>query len=100
MENNDLLVGSVKVKETQYGEIINIGLNKNDIEKLNSHLNSSGWVNIDLLQAKSGKKYIKINTFSPSGSTGSSERVKPAERQPTASEVLAEQNKEDDDLPF
>ena len=45
-------VGSTRVKTTKYGQIINLGLNASDLEKLKGNLNDRGWVNIDLKSRK------------------------------------------------
>ena len=55
----------VKVQPTQYGEIIKLGINKDEF--LLNPFNERGWVNIDILTSKEGKKYAKINDFKASG---------------------------------
>lgn len=57
---------SVKVQETKYGEIIKLGVNKDDF--LQNPFNERGWVNIDILTSKEGKKYAKINDYKKSES--------------------------------
>ena len=55
---------NVKVRETQYGEIINLGIKKeNFIEFLLKYVNDAGYVNIDILTNKEGKKYPVLNTY-------------------------------------
>lgn len=56
-------VGSTRVKTTKYGQIINLGLNSKDLEKLQSNLNDKGWVNIDLKTKKDGGFYAEIPTM-------------------------------------
>lgn len=51
----------VKVQETKYGEIIKLGINKDEF--LQNPFNERGWVNIDILTSKEGKKYAKINDY-------------------------------------
>lgn len=55
----------VKVQPTQYGEIIKLGINKDEF--LLNPFNERGWVNIDILTSKEGKKYAKINDFKSTG---------------------------------
>ena len=52
---------TVKTQETQYGEIIKLGINREEF--LQNPFNDRGWVNIDILTSKEGKKYAKINDF-------------------------------------
>ena len=52
---------NVKVVSTQYGEIIKLGLNINEIAE--NPINEDGWINLDILTSKNGKKYAVINTF-------------------------------------
>lgn len=45
-----------------------------------------GWVNLDILTAKSGKQYIELNQWEPDGQTQTKKQVNPVSQ--------------DDDLPF
>ena len=45
-----------------------------------------GWVNLDILTAKSGKQYIELNQWEPNGDTQTKKQVNPVAQ--------------DDDLPF
>jgi hypothetical protein len=45
-----------------------------------------GWVNLDILTAKSGKQYIELNQWEPDGQTQTKKQVNPVPQ--------------DDDLPF
>lgn len=51
----------VKVQPTQYGEIIKLGINKDEF--LQNPFNERGYVNIDILTSKNGNKYAKINDY-------------------------------------
>lgn len=51
----------VKVQENKYGEIIKLGVNMDEF-KLNP-VNERGYINIDILTSKEGKKYAKINDY-------------------------------------
>lgn len=55
----------VKTQPTQYGEIIKLGINKDEF--LQNPFNERGWVNIDIFTSKEGKKYAKINDFKSGG---------------------------------
>ena len=54
----------VSVQETKYGEIIKLGVNLEEF-KLNP-VNERGYINIDILTSKEGKKYAKINDYKKS----------------------------------
>jgi hypothetical protein len=56
-------VGRIKIIETQFGEIIKIGLSKQDREKLEQYQSQSGWVNINIMTSPQGKKYATIDTY-------------------------------------
>lgn len=62
---------TVKTQETKYGEIIKIGIKKEDF--LTNPFNERGYINIDILTSKEGKKYAKINDYKPKSSEQSSE---------------------------
>lgn len=55
----------VKVQPTQYGEIIKLGIHKEEF--MQNPFNERGWVNIDILTSKDGKKYAKINDYKATG---------------------------------
>ena len=52
---------NIKVVQTQYGEIIKIGINTKEFA--NNPVNDDGWVNFDILTSKNGKKYTALDTF-------------------------------------
>jgi hypothetical protein len=72
-----VFIGSVKPIDTEYGTIYSIGINKEDLAKLD--FNDKGWANISMKQGKSGKWYME--KYTP--------------KQKTENEVLP-----DNDLPF
>lgn len=52
---------SVKVVKTQYGEIIKVGIN---YEKVGDNpINEDGWINLDILTSKNGKKYAVVDDY-------------------------------------
>lgn len=55
---------NVKTQETKYGEIIKLGINLEEF--MQNPFNERGWVNIDILTSKEGKKYAKINDYKKS----------------------------------
>lgn len=55
----------VKVQETKYGEIIKIGVKMDEFQQ--NPVNERGYVNIDILTSKEGKKYAKINDYKATG---------------------------------
>ena len=62
-EQNYVKGMNVKVVPTKYGEIIKIGV---QIEKFSENpINDDGWINIDILTSKNGKKYAVVDTYKP-----------------------------------
>jgi hypothetical protein len=61
----------VKVQPTQYGEIIKLSFNKDSF--LENPFNNKGWLNVDILTSKEGKKYAKINDYKKVDATASNE---------------------------
>ena len=55
----------VKTQPTQYGEIIKLGVNMEEFKQ--NPVNERGYVNIDILTSKDGKKYAKINDYKADG---------------------------------
>lgn len=52
---------NVKVVPTKYGEIIKLGV---QIEKFSENpINDDGWINIDILTSKNGKKYAVVDDY-------------------------------------
>ena len=51
----------VKVQPTQYGEIIKLGIKKDEFDT--NPFDDRGWLNIDILTSKDGKKYAKVNDY-------------------------------------
>lgn len=54
---------NVKVVPTQYGEIIKLGINYEEVGE--NPINDDGWINLDILTSKNGKKYAVNNNFKP-----------------------------------
>lgn len=52
---------NVRVQETQFGEIIKVGIKKDDF--LTNPFKDTGWINIDIKKGKSGKMYAEVNTY-------------------------------------
>lgn len=47
----------IKVAETQYGEILKFGINK---ESFGENPDNKGWVNFDVKKSKSGNYYAEL----------------------------------------
>ena len=77
----------VNVKTTQYGDIIKLSFN---YEKFNvfmkQNMNEKGYINVDILSTKEGKKYAVLNEFKPQQSAPQSPAI--------------DNEPEGDDLPF
>ena len=59
-----IFVGSVKQVTTKYGELTKLGFNMAHLELLTSHVNASGWVNVDLkVSQTTGKQYMEIDLY-------------------------------------
>ena len=54
---------NVKAVKTQYGEIIKVGINYEEVGE--NPINDDGWINIDILTSRNGKKYAVVDTFKP-----------------------------------
>jgi len=65
MSKDKVFVGSTRVKQGKYGQIINIGLNQKDLNLLSENLNERGWVNINLLGKKDGGMYAELEQGKP-----------------------------------
>ena len=63
----------VKTQQTQYGEIIKIGINLEEFKQ--NPVNELGYINIDIMTSKEGKKYAKINDYKPKEETTQDEVV-------------------------
>lgn len=64
---------NVKVQPTQYGEIIKIGIKKDEFDT--NPFDERGWLNIDILTSKEGKKYAKINDYKKSESAPAEDEI-------------------------
>ncbi len=60
MSQDKIFVGSTRVKNAKYGDIINVGFNEKDINLLKENLNERGWVNINLKTKKAGGYYAEL----------------------------------------
>jgi hypothetical protein len=54
---------NVKVIKTQYGEILKLGVNVNQLGE--NPINDDGWVNLAIMTSKAGKKYVVVDDFKP-----------------------------------
>lgn len=52
---------NIKVVKTQYGEILKLGINYKELG--NNPINEDGWINLDILTSKNGKKYVVIDDY-------------------------------------
>jgi hypothetical protein len=52
---------NVKVVKTQYGEIIKLGINYEMVGE--NPINDDGWINLDILTSKNGKKYAVVDDY-------------------------------------
>lgn len=60
----------IEEKETKFGKIQKLSVQTDKFKKfLDDNKNAKGYVNIDILEGKSGKKYAKLNDFVPQGTT-------------------------------
>lgn len=55
----------VSVQQTKYGEIIKLGVNLEEFKQ--NPVNERGYIDIDILTSKEGKKYAKINDYKATG---------------------------------
>lgn len=61
-----VFVGNIKTKETKFGQIEVVGINKADIQTMAKHMNEKGWVNLLIKTSKDGKRYLEVDTWKPS----------------------------------
>lgn len=52
---------NIKVVKTQYGEILKLGINYKELG--NNPINEDGWINLDILTSRNGKKYVVIDDY-------------------------------------
>ena len=65
-----IYVGGGKAITTQYGELLKISFNRDDLAKLNANLNAKGYVNLNCNQRKEPSQYgqthsLVIDTWEP-----------------------------------
>jgi hypothetical protein len=60
MENKNF-VGYVKIVQGQFGEIVKISLNSDDLDKLKQSQNEKGYVAITMFNSKNGGKYMVVD---------------------------------------
>ena len=77
MSDEKIFCGSGKIIPTQYGELTKISFNKDDINKMVSHMKkeNSDWVNLVIKEKQNkveGKPthYLEIDTWKPKRSDG------------------------------
>jgi len=63
--SDKIFIGSVKKKETKFGEMTNIWLSAADIQKLSENLNEKGGINLVMKNGKNGNSYIEVDTWKP-----------------------------------
>lgn len=63
-ETAKIYIGKIEKKETQYGEIIKVGINEGDIQKLTDNLSERGWVNL-VIKSKDGKSWMQVDDWKP-----------------------------------
>ena len=77
----------IDVKTTQYGDIIKLSFNCEKFTNfMKQNMNEKGYINVDILETKKGKKYAVLNEFKPQQSAPQS--------------PVIDNEPEGDDLPF
>lgn len=74
---------NIKVVKTQYGEILKLGINYKELS--NNPINEDGWINLDILTSRNGKKYAVIDDYK-------------AKKENTGGQVMQFDN--DEEIPF
>lgn len=64
-EKTRVFVGNVKARTNQYGTSYTLGFKLDDLKKLEAHIKSSGWVNVNLSTNKEGKPFMNIDDWEP-----------------------------------
>lgn len=75
MSQDKIFVGSTRVKNAKYGDIINVGFNQKDLDLLKNNLNERGWVNINLKSKKDGGFYAELEQPMQAKAAGASNTV-------------------------
>lgn len=104
MSQEKIFAGSCKAKETAYGELISIGFNEDDLNKLKGLL-KGGWVNLTLKRSqKDNAPYLEV--YQGNGGSVNSQQKRQAQHgdtvRPTKQDMEKNINQacEEDDLPF
>lgn len=74
-QDENLYVGSGKVRNGQYGPMQSFSFNEQDLRKMLAHLNENGWVTIDIKQRQQpsptgATQYATINLWRPQNQGG------------------------------
>jgi hypothetical protein len=69
-QNDKMYVGGAKAINTQYGELLKISFNAQDLQLMQSMLNEKGWVNLNCNRRQQPSQYgqthsIVIDTWQP-----------------------------------
>lgn len=67
-----VFTGFAKDKKLKFGTITQLSWTKEQYEELGQYFSDSGWLNVDLMRAKNGKPYMKVNTYGVTASTSTS----------------------------
>ena len=116
--SNKIFVGRVKTEEKNGVNgpwtKTSISFNKDDLAKLQEHMNEAGYVNLDFNRSKKGNEYIEINTYKAQSNAIDLERQMGAPQQQAEynqqltpqpavngfSQNISEMNNQGGDIPF
>ena len=95
MSQEKVYCGKVKEITTKFGKITKVSYGPDDKAKLLEHWGANGWINLDIMQGRSGEQYMQIDTFKSNAQGGGGSVQNSA---PKAAPV--NQQAPSDDLPF
>ena len=61
--SDKIYVGGGKAIQTQYGTLLKLSFNKDDLDKLKANLNEKGWVNVNCNERKEVSQYGQTHSL-------------------------------------
>ena len=92
--SDKIYVGGGKAIQTQYGTLLKLSFNKDDLDKLKANLNEKGWVNVNCNERKEVSQYgqthsLVIDDWKPEAKEGTQGK-----------QVSNEETFDDNSIPF
>ena len=81
-DDGTVFLGSSKAIQTQFGAIVKLGFNREDLEYMLENLNAGGWINTEIKQTKEGKPYCVVDNFKPAAGASAPAAAEAEEEDP------------------